>query len=79
MRLVHMEEVRPGVWIEAYLTSNGTDWTWALRSFAYGPRRREVPAVVAVRELHTVHTTAQRLERERQADELRQRERVGDE
>ena len=72
MRLVHMEEVRPGVWVEAYLTSNGTDW--ALRAFEYGPRRREVAAVVSVVELHTVHTTAQRLDRERQADELRQRE-----
>ena len=77
MRLVHMEEVRPGVWIESHLAINGTDW--ALRSFEYGPRRREVPVVVSVQELHTVLTTAQRHEREYQADELRQRERVGDE
>ena len=68
MRLVHTEEVRPGVWVQAYLEG---DADWALRAFEVGPKRKEVPATVTVEACRGVLRTAQRQERERQADELR--------
>jgi hypothetical protein len=69
MRLIHTEEVRPGVYVEAHLLSGEN--IWALRAYSYGPRNREVPAIASVPECRDVLATAQRLERERQADELR--------